>query len=37
MAIKRGMDKAVKVAVEGLKEISSEVNGKEEIERRLRQ
>ena len=33
MAIKRGMDKAVKVAVEGLKEISSEVNGKEDIAR----
>ena len=32
MAIKRGIDKAVNVAVEGLKEISSEVNGKEDIE-----
>jgi len=33
MAIKRGMDKAVKVAVEGLKEISSPVKGKEDIAR----
>ncbi len=33
MAIKRGMDKAVEVAVEGLKEISSPVNGKEDIAR----
>lgn len=33
MAMKRGIDKAVKVAVEGLKEISSEVNGKEDIAR----
>ena len=33
MAIKRGIDKAVEVAVEGLKEISSEVNGKEDIAR----
>ena len=33
MAIKRGMDKAVSCAVEGLKEISSEVNGKEDIAR----
>ena len=33
MAIKRGMDKAVNVAVEGLKEISSAVNGKEDIAR----
>ena len=33
MAIKRGIDKAVNVAVEGLKEISSEVNGKEDIAR----
>ena len=33
MAIKRGMDKAVDTAVEGLKEISSEVNGKEDIAR----
>ncbi len=33
MAIKRGIDKAVKSAVEGLKEISSEVNGKEDIAR----
>ena len=33
MAIKRGMDKAVGVAVEGLKEISSVVNGKEDIAR----
>ena len=31
MAIKRGMDKAVKVATEALKEISSNVNGKEDI------
>ena len=33
MSIKRGMDKAVDTAVEGLKEISSEVNGKEDIAR----
>ena len=33
MAIKRGIDKAVNTAVEGLKEISSEVNGKEDIAR----
>ena len=33
MAIKRGMDKAVNTAVEGLKEISSEVDGKEDIAR----
>ena len=33
MAIKRGMDKAVVVAVNSLKEISSKVNGKEDIAR----
>ena len=33
MAIKRGMDKALAVAVESIKEISSEVNGKEDIAR----
>lgn len=33
MAVKRGMDKAVKSAVKGLKEISSDVNGKEDIAR----
>ena len=33
MAIKRGMDKAVNTAVDGLKEISSTVNGKEDIAR----
>ena len=33
MAIKRGIDKAVDVAVEGLKEISSEIDGKEDIAR----
>ena len=33
MAIKRGMDKAVGTAVEALKEISSPVNGKEDIAR----
>jgi len=33
MAIKRGMDKAVKVATSALKEISSKVNGKEDIAR----
>ncbi len=33
MAIKRGIDKAVETAVEGLKEISSVVNGKEDIAR----
>ena len=33
MAIKRGIDKAVSTAVDGLKEISSEVNGKEDIAR----
>ena len=30
---KRGIDKAVKSAVEGLKEVSSPVNGKEDIAR----
>ena len=33
MAIKRGIDKAVDTAVGGLKEISSQVNGKEDIAR----
>ena len=33
MAMKRGIDKAVNVAVEALKEISSDVNGKEDIAR----
>ncbi len=33
MAIKRGIDKAVNTAVDGLKEISSPVNGKEDIAR----
>ncbi|MCI8397264.1 MAG: chaperonin GroEL [Clostridia bacterium] len=33
MAIKRGMDKAVEVAVKSLKQISSPVNGKEDIAR----
>ena len=33
MAIKRGMDEAVDTVVEGLKEISSQVNGKEDIAR----
>ena len=33
MAVKRGMDKAVSEAVKGLKEISSEVDGKEGIAR----
>jgi len=33
MSIKRGIDKAVEAAVEGLKEISSEINGKEDIAR----
>ena len=33
MAIKRGIDKAVDEAVKGLKEISSDVNGKEDIAR----
>ncbi len=33
MAIKRGIDKAVNVAVEELKKISSDVNGKEDIAR----
>ena len=33
MAIKRGIDKAVNTAVEGLKEISSTVNGEEDIAR----
>ena len=33
IAIKRGIDKAVNVAVDGLKEISSKVNGKEDIAR----
>ena len=32
-AVKRGIDKAVEEAVKGLKEISSEVNGKEDIAR----
>ena len=33
MAVKRGIDKAVEEAVKGLKEISSEVKGKEDIAR----
>ena len=33
MAIKRGMDKAIKVATEAIKSISSPVNGKEDIAR----
>jgi len=33
MAIKRGIDKAVETAIEGLKEISSNINGKEDIAR----
>jgi chaperonin GroEL len=33
MAIKRGIDKAVNTAVEGLKEISSVINGKDDIAR----
>ncbi len=33
MAIKRGIDKAVDTAVKGLKNISSEINGKEDIAR----
>ena len=33
MAIKRGIDKAVDSAVKGLKDISSEINGKEDIAR----
>ena len=33
MAVKRGIDKAVEEAVKGLKEISSEVNGKEDLAR----
>ena len=33
MAIKRGIDKAVDTAVEGLKEVSSDINGKEDIAR----
>ncbi len=33
MAIKRGIDKAVEAAVNGLKGISSEINGKEDIAR----
>ncbi len=33
MAMKRGIDKAVNKAVEGLKEISSSINGKEDIAR----
>ena len=33
LAIKRGMDKAVKIAVTELKKISSQVNGKEDIAR----
>ena len=33
MAIKRGMDKATKVVTEALKEISSKVNGREDIAR----
>ncbi len=33
MAIKRGMDKAVHEAVEGLKDISSQISGKEDIAR----
>ena len=33
MSIKRGIDKAVNTAVEGLKEVSSVINGKEDIAR----
>ena len=33
MSVKRGMDKATDIAVKGLKEISSAVNGKEDIAR----
>ena len=33
IAIKRGMDKAVNIATDALKEISSKVNGKEDIAR----
>lgn len=33
MAIKRGIDQAVETAIEGLKEISSTINGKEDIAR----
>ena len=33
LAIKRGMDKALEVAVKNLKEISSPINGKEDIAR----
>ena len=33
MSVKRGMDKALDVAVKGLKEISSTINGKEDIAR----
>ena len=33
MSVKRGMDKAVNTAIEALKEISSSVNGKEDIAR----
>ena len=33
MAIKRGIDKAVDAAIKGLKSISSEINGKEDIAR----
>lgn len=33
MAIKRGIDKAVEIAVKELKELSSEINGKEDIAR----
>ena len=33
MAIKRGIDKAVEIAIEGLKEVSSNINGKDDIAR----
>lgn len=33
MAIKRGIDKAVNTAIDGLKEVSSDINGKEDIAR----
>ena len=33
MSVKRGMNKAVDTAIKGLKEISSPVNGKEDIAR----
>ena len=33
MSVKRGMDKAVETAVKALKNISSSVNGKEDIAR----